>query len=71
MVTSIVLLGIEQCPDAFDQLLKGCCFYLFLQDNAGLDVGTLASWQVHTLNERAVPAVSSTWSAIKGVRHSN
>lgn len=62
-------LGTDGNLDAFDQLFKGGCFYLFVSDNAGADLGTITSWQVHTLNERPVPTEVSSWSQIKGVRH--
>lgn len=55
--------------DAFDQLQKGGCFYMAIRDMGAGDLGTITGWQVHTLNERPVPAVSSTWTAIKALHN--
>lgn len=50
---------------AFDGLLKGGCFRLSVGDWAGLDVGTVSQWSVHTTNEYPVPTAKTTWGAVK------
>jgi hypothetical protein len=52
---------------AFQGLHKGGCFKLFMQDNAGLDVGSVTSWIVYSLNQNPVPAVPASWGVVKNI----
>lgn len=52
---------------AFQGLLKGGCFKLFVQDNASLDTGTLTSWAVYSKNEAPVPTVNRSWGTLKSI----
>lgn len=50
----------------FTGLRKGGCFKLFLQDNAGLDIGTIAGWSVYSINS-PTPSVPISWGNVKGM----
>ncbi len=51
----------------FTGLRKGGCFKLFLQDNEGLDVGTVTSWSVYSINQNPTPSLAESWGGVKSI----
>lgn len=51
--------------DVFNNLRKGGCWYLNINDNAGLDTGTICGWSVHIKNQTQIGVENKTWSTVK------
>jgi subtilisin-like proprotein convertase family protein len=49
----------------FSGLRKDGCWRLFLQDGAGLDVGTLQNWKVSVANQQTTAVEAATWGSVK------
>jgi len=49
----------------FEGHRKGGCWYMFVNDQAGADLGTICEWSVHLKNRTTIATVPASWSSTK------